>query len=340
MFFTEIFVNPIYEGVRDMDPKKSKILLAVALVYIFSQAILFSTVGKDLELILLSLGIFLAIVVGVFAIDFANLQIGRPIVESVSMRRARLSREAKEQMLKDGYKIDDEFLHPKRFTLYSKPTLKPADASNSTSSAASATPASTASTEELTPLEKFEKALIGQAPMFGGLEKLRETINAMEDTRLELMLKRMGYKEITVQQVRLTIDALIAKSHAPQEPQTTGSEGNYRPKITLDTVSFYDYIKRCMSGNDQESLRQGPPPITGMELLTQISLSQDGEVSTRAMARMRGVRHGGGVKKCERCQFYDATNSICNAIALPVEPTDVCDNWTASAAYREFEIRR
>lgn len=316
-----------------MDPKKSKILLAVALVYILSQVVLFSTVGKDLELILLSLGIFLAIVIGVFAIDFANLQIGRPIVESVSMRRARQSREVKEQMLRDGYKIDEEFLRAKRFTLYSKPTLKPSNAST-------VAPPAAAQDAALSPLEKFEKALIGQAPMFGGLEKLRETVNAMEDARLELMLKRMGYKEITVQQVRLTIEALIAKSNAPAEPETNGAEGNYRPKITLDTVSFYDYIKRCMSGNDQESLRQGPPPITGMELLTQISLSQDGEVSARTMARMRGVRHGGGIKKCERCQFYDATNSICNAIALPVEPTDVCDNWTANAAYREFEIRR
>lgn len=322
-----------------MDPKKSKILLAVALVYILSQVVLFSTVGKDLELILLSLGIFLALVVGVFAIDFANLQIGRPIVESVSMRRARQSREVKEQMLRDGYKIDEEFLRAKRFTLYSKPTLKPSHASTDAPPNASAPPLA-AQGAELSPLEKFEKALIGQAPMFGGLEKLRETVNAMEDARLELMLKRMGYKDITVQQVRLTIETLVTKSNAPAEPETNGAEGNYRPKITLDTVSFYDYIKRCMSGNDQESLRQGPPPITGMELLTQISLSQNGEVSARAMARMRGVRHGGGIKKCERCQFYDATNSICNAIALPVEPTDVCDNWTANAAYQEFEIRR
>ncbi len=320
-----------------MDAKKSKILLAVALVYVLSQVVLFLTVGKDLELILLSLGIFLAVVIGIFAIDFAAIQIGRPVVESVSMRRARQSKEVREQMLKDGYKIDEEFLHAKRFTLRSKPTLPPS-ASSSTPAATAAEPTSSAT--ELSPIEKFEKALLGQAPMFGGLEKLRETVNAMEDTRLALMLKRMGYKEITVQQVRLSIEKLIAQANAPSTSEAEPTEGNYRPKISLDTVSFYDYIKRCMSGNDQESLRQGPPPITGMELLSQISLSPNGEVSVRAMARMRGVRHGGGVKKCQRCQFYDATNSVCNAIALPVEPTDVCDNWTASPAYQEFEFRR
>jgi hypothetical protein len=320
-----------------MDAKKSKILLVVALVYILSQVVLFLSVGKDLELILLSLGIFLAVVIGIFAIDFAALQIGRPVVESVSMRRARQSKEVREQMLKDGYKIDEEFLHAQRFTLRSKPTLKPsASASPSKGTSSETTPP----VVEVSPIEKFEQALLGQAPMFGGLEKLRETVNAMEDTRLALMLKRMGYKEITVQQVRLSIEKLIAQSQAPNVSVSEQAEGNYRPKISLDTVGFYDYIKRCMSGHDQESLRQGPPPITGMELLSQISLSPNGEVSARAMARMRGVRHGGGIKKCQRCQFYDATHSICNAIALPVEPTDVCDNWTASPAYQEFEIRR
>ncbi len=314
-----------------MDAKKSRILIIVALVYILSQVVLFLSVGKDLELILLSLGIFLAVVISVFAIDFSALQIGRPIVESVSMRRARQPKEVREQMLRDGYKIDEEFLRMKRFTLRSKPTLKPPIAPVET-------PQPSPPIVEVSPIEKFEKDLLGQAPMFGGLEKLRETINAMEDSRIEFMLKRMGYKGITVQQVRLSIEKLVAQANTPSTSGVQPAE-DYRPKISLDTVDFYNYIKRCMSGNDQESLRQGPPPITGMELLSQIS-SSNGEISARTLARMRGVRHGGGVKKCQRCQFYDATNSICNAIALPVEPTDVCDNWTASPAYQEFEIRR
>ncbi|RFM24915.1 MAG: hypothetical protein D0433_03155 [Candidatus Thermochlorobacter aerophilum] len=314
-----------------MDAKKSKILLIIALVYILSQVVLFLSVGKDLELILLSLGIFLASVISVFAIDFSAIQIGRPIVESVSMRRARQPKEVREQMLRDGYKIDEEFLHMKRFTLRSKPTLKPPIAPVET-------PQTSPPIVEVSPIEKFEKDLLGQAPMFGGLEKMREVINTMEDSRIEFMLKRMGYKGITVQQVRLSIEKLVAQANTPSTSGVQPVE-NYRPKISLDPVDFYNYIKRCMSGNDQESLRQGPPPIMGMEILSQIS-SSNGEISARTLARMRGVRHGGGVKKCQRCQFYDATNSICNAIALPVEPTDVCDNWTASPAYQEFEIRR
>lgn len=319
-----------------MNPKKSKTLLAVAALYILSQVVLFLTVGKDLELILLSLGIFLAIVIGIFAIDFSNLQIGRPVIESVSMRRAKQPKEVREQMLRDGYKIDEEFLRPKRFTLYDKPSLKPKPAP--VTPVAPVEPVDNGSTEPvLSSIERFEKALLSQAPMFGGLEKLRDTVNSMEETRVLLMLKRMGYKDITVEQVRISIEKLIAQANAPEE---ISSKTSYRPKISLNTADFYDYIKRCMSGNDQESLRQGPPPIMGMELLSQISLSQNGEVSPRTLARMRGVRHGGGVKKCQRCQFYDASNSICNAIALPVEPTDVCDNWTANAAYSEFEFRR
>lgn len=189
-----------------MDAKKSKILLIIALVYILSQVVLFLSVGKDLELILLSLGIFLASVISVFAIDFSAIQIGRPIVESVSMRRARQPKEVREQMLRDGYKIDEEFLHMKRFTLRSKPTLKPPIAPVET-------PQTSPPIVEVSPIEKFEKDLLGQAPMFGGLEKMREVINTMEDSRIEFMLKRMGYKGITVQQVRLSIEKLVAQAN-------------------------------------------------------------------------------------------------------------------------------
>ena len=80
---------------------KQQILLALALLYIISQAVLLATVGKDLELILISLGVFVASIVIVMMLG--EISIGRPVLESVSMRRAQRSKAEQEKMLREGY---------------------------------------------------------------------------------------------------------------------------------------------------------------------------------------------------------------------------------------------
>lgn len=79
---------------------KQQLILALALLYI-SQAVLLATVGKDLELILISLGVFVASIVIVMMLG--EISIGRPVLESVSMRRAQRSKAEQEKMLREGY---------------------------------------------------------------------------------------------------------------------------------------------------------------------------------------------------------------------------------------------
>lgn len=300
---------------------KQQLIFALALLYIVSQIVLLVVVGKDLELILISLGMFVA---SVAIVAFAGeITIGRPVVESVSMRRAGRSKEERDKMLQDGYKIDDEFLKKNRFELprrREKYTPPPSSAN-----AEPATPA-----EEKTPRQRLKEGLIAQAPMFGGIEKLAAMMEQTDDAKISKMLKRFGYAEVSVAEARLVV-AEIVKGDAEA---TVAKSGSYRIKTSLNTVDFYDYIKRCMSGNDMESQKQAPT-ISGMDILEQASagLQSDG---ARAMARLRGVRKGGGVKKCDNCQFYQAEFSLCTKIGLEVEYNDVCDGWTANVAYQEF----
>jgi len=308
-----------------MENRKSRALLVVAAFYLISQAVLVATVGKNLELILLSLGVFLAIAAIIFAVDFSSVNVGRPLVESVSMRRAKRSKEDQAQLLRDGYVIDDDFLKPKRFE-FSQP--KPNHHFSSAASSIAPTDDSS-ETQEPTPKEKLQTALISQAPMFGGIEKLSQTLGGMDNATIEKMLKRMGYKGVSGDEVRVMVAELLDKEKNPP-PQAEKNMSSH-PQTSLDMVSFYDYIKRCMSGHDQETLKLGPPPIMGDEILAQISTMQNGEMSPRALARMRGVHKGGGLRKCVKCQSHDAQAGLCNALGIPVQHNDVCDNWRSAA---------
>lgn len=142
---------------------KQQILLALALLYIISQVILLVTVGKDLELILISLGVFIASVVVVMMVG--EISIGRPVIESVSMRRAERPKAEQEKMLSEGYQIDSEFLKKNRFE-FSQHREK-YTAPLGSSPVADANPVN-----EKTPQQKLKEGLIAQSPMFGGIEKL------------------------------------------------------------------------------------------------------------------------------------------------------------------------
>lgn len=146
------------------------------------------------------------------------------------------------------------------------------------------------------------------------------------------MLKQFGYTDISASEVRIIVAEIIKGETAPTE--SDGSKKVYRVTTSLNTVDFYDYIKRCMSGNDMESKREAPT-ITGMEILEQASATIEGN-SLRAMVRMRGVHKGGGVRKCNTCQFYQTNAMLCTKIGLEVEHNDVCDGWTANVAYQAF----
>jgi hypothetical protein len=302
---------------------KQQILLALALLYIISQVILLVTVGKDLELILISLGVFIASVVVVMMVG--EISIGRPVIESVSMRRAERPKAEQEKMLSEGYQIDSEFLKKNRFE-FSQHREK-YTAPLGSSPVADANPVN-----EKTPQQKLKEGLIAQSPMFGGIEKLAAMLEKTDDAKVLKMLKQFGYTDISASEVRIIVAEIIKGETAPTE--SDGSKKVYRVTTSLNTVDFYDYIKRCMSGNDMESKREAPT-ITGMEILEQASATIEGN-SLRAMVRMRGVHKGGGVRKCNTCQFYQTNAMLCTKIGLEVEHNDVCDGWTANVAYQAF----
>ncbi len=302
---------------------KQQILLALALLYIISQVVLLVTVGKDLELILISLGVFIASVVVVMMVG--EISIGRPVVESVSMRRAERSKADQEKMLSEGYQIDGEFLKKNRFEFSQHREKYTAPPGSSPAPAAE-------HVDEKTPQQKLKEGLIAQSPMFGGIEKLAAMLEKTDDAKVLKMLKQFGYKDVSAAEVRIIVAEIIKGETAPTESDS--SKEVYRVTTSLNTVDFYDYIKRCMSGNDMESKREAPT-ITGMEILEQASATIEGN-SLRAMVRMRGVHKGGGVRKCDTCQFYQNNAMFCTKIALEVEHNDVCDGWTANVAYQAF----
>lgn len=303
---------------------KQQILLALALLYIISQVVLLVTVGKDLELILISLGVFIASVVVVMMVG--EISIGRPVIESVSMRRAERSKADQEKMISEGYQIDGEFLKKNRFEFFQRREKYTAPLGSSPAPAAEPV-------NEKTPQQKLKEGLIAQSPMFGGIEKLAAMLEKTDDAKVLKMLKQFGYKDVSAAEVRIIVAEIIKGDSHNTESESTGKEV-YRVTTSLNTVDFYDYIKRCMSGNDMESKREAPT-ITGMEILEQASATIEGN-SLRAMVRMRGVHKGGGVRKCDTCQFYQNNALLCTKIGLEVEHNDVCDGWTANVAYQAF----
>jgi hypothetical protein len=310
-----------------MKPNKSKLLIVITLLYLLSQAVLLATVGKDLSLILLSLGVFAS--AAVLTLVWSEGNFGRVKIESVSDRRLKRSAADQANMVKAGYVIDKEFVNQSRFAI--TPKSKP----YSSSTALTSTAQPDDSVGEKSVLEKVREAIEGQLPMFGGIEKLSAMVEGMDNATIQKMLKRMGYQQVSADEVRGVVAEMLQQTRHPVV-QSESTAVSYRVKTSLDIVSFYDYIKRCMSGNDQETLRQGPPQIIGSELLDQIASS--GATSAKTLARMRGVHKGGGVQKCEKCQRYSHEDASCTALSLPVAVNDVCDNWTPNAMFKEFDL--
>ncbi len=304
---------------------KQKILLALALLYIISQVILLAVVGKDLELILISLGIFVASIIVVMVFD--EISIGRPVIESVSMRRAERPKAEQEKMLREGYAIDSEFLKKRRFEFSRQSETYTAPPGSSPAP-------NTEPVDEKTPQEKLKAGLMAQSPMFGGIEKLAAMLEKTDDAKVLKLLKQFGYKDVSAAEVRVIVAELVRGDVSVEAKDEQSGKEIYRVKTSLNTADFYDYIKRCMSGNDMESKREAPI-ISGMDILEQASSTINGN-SLRAMVRMRGVHKGGGVRKCNTCQFFQANSMLCTKIALEVEHNDVCDGWTANVAYQAF----
>ncbi|NTW49977.1 MAG: hypothetical protein HGB19_09660 [Chlorobiales bacterium] len=312
-----------------MNTNTSKLLLIVAVAYIISQAVLIAIVGKDMELIVLSFGIFIASVLLIVA--FQNSSFGRVKLESVSMRRASQSREKQAEMIGQGYDIDQEFLKQNAFGSSSKKLMN-TDFGSGQSGTTGALFPKTGRTAALSDngqpeTRSIESAILANAPLYGGIEKLHEAARKMDDKAIESLVVRMGYKNVSATEVREVIVTLKEqKVSSTKTQEANGTDGlaadNYRPKVSLDATGFNDYIRRCMSGDPQEhkvKFIDDSNPATS-------------NIPIRALKRMRGIRaSNGGQMRCDNCTNLDRASQICQNANLLVEKTDVCDAWKPSA---------
>ncbi|ACF13631.1 hypothetical protein Ctha_1167 [Chloroherpeton thalassium ATCC 35110] len=307
-----------------MDERTSRMLLIIVGVYIFSQILLLITLGKDLEIIVLSFGIFIASVVAAFALPGTVAQ--RISLESVSMRRAKESEERQEELRRSGYEIDDEFLKTKGFGKSKSHAAKP-------SVTAAGRQAETVSAEAS--ISALEDAILSNAAFFGGLEKMHEASKQMDDKTIESLAVKMGYQEISANEVRRVIVQLHeSKSTEKSKSSSSSNQAERAPKTglatSLDNSNFNDYIRRSMlaeqdgaSGGfggpflDASAKRQSEPPKTSASA-----------IPAQVVKRMRGIRaSSGGKMKCENCMNHDAGRSFCMNASIIVEKTEVCDAW-------------
>lgn len=318
-----------------MNARTSKLLLIAAAAYIISQVVLVATLGKDMELITLSLGVFIALALLIVA--FQNVSFGRVKLESVSMRRASQSREKQQEMIDQGYEIDKEFLKHKAFGSGLKRTKDTGFGSEESGKGGAlfpktGRPALSGDSGQVAPLS-IESAILANAPLYGGIDKLHEASEKMDDKSIESLVVRMGYKNVSATEVREVIVTL--KEQSVSRPKTTAeisgiddvATNDCRPKVSLDTTSFNDYIRRCMSGS------QEPQTVKFIDDNTDLSHKNfvNSSLPLHVQKRMRGIRvSGGGQMKCENCTNLDRATQMCRNTNLLVEKNDVCDAWQPS----------
>ncbi|MDX2128947.1 MAG: hypothetical protein SFU91_07925 [Chloroherpetonaceae bacterium] len=262
---------------------------------------------------------------------------GRPVIESVSMRRAMRSKEDQERMIREGYEIDDEFLGngvSKKVKSVSKARSQSAVSDFSLPDAPlfelpESTALQTKSNQLLTKEREMQMKLLAQAPMFGGVEKMSAMLANIDDKKLSAMLKNMGYEEIEPLAVRNAVQSLVQiKEEGKIETVTQGSA---IPKTSLDTDGFYDYIRRCMK-SDEAGARAEAPKIIDTANLLSLSAGSSG-LSPRALKVMKGVHTAYGERKCANCVAFNQSAKLCGKLSIAVEVADVCDGWERGSYY-------
>jgi len=313
-----------------MDERTSRFILISAGGYIVSQVVLLIAIGKDIELIVLSFGIFVACIVAGFALPGAFAQ--RVSLESVSMRRAKESPARQADMQQRGYDIDEEFLNRDGFGKTSpgqfgkkfvneRPETHDADLKPDTSAGS------------------LEEAILSNAAFFGGLANMAEAAKKMDDNTLERIMVKMGYEQLSASEVRGVIVQLHEsqsgeKTAPPDSPEASHEipKSSLSLNTSLNNSDFNEYIKRSMSGEQdmqadgfgksfeeseaspEPEMQPAPPPSTTLP--------------PQVVKRMRGIRSSsGGKMKCENCMNHDAARSFCMNANIQVEKTEVCDAW-------------
>ncbi len=313
-----------------MNQSTAKNILIAAVIYIISQIVLIVTLGKDIELILLSFGLFVASILLLFSLQAFSP--GRVKLESVSMRRANAGKDVQEDMLEKGYAIDDEFLKQNPFKGLSRKKTPGFEYTRHNNGEFSSQPEAPSAAPSL------ETMIIRSANMYGGVEKMKEMTDKMDDKTIERMAKQMGYNSHSANEVRQTLETVVQRKTSEQQVKHMPHESDpetCHPKISLDSNSFNEYIKRCMSGEQEKYQSEHVVEIFEDASLTNgkmaaepTAATQEKTIPAKVLKRMRGIRKSnGGKMKCENCSNLDRQNQVCGNANLEVEPTDVCDAW-------------
>ncbi|MBC8043312.1 MAG: hypothetical protein IAF08_07685 [Rhizobacter sp.] len=199
-----------------MENRISKLLFILAAIYIVSQVVLLMTIGKDLELILLSLGVFIALSVCValgapmLTLPPLTFPFGRVKLESVSMRRAKAA--SHERETGEFTKMGNGFEGSKRLDRYYDPSdsvpQPRLEASQPVSGSSFAALAAETGAGQVPELAALEHAIVDKAAMFGGLTAVRAMMDKMDDDALSGFMRQMGYTAASAAEVRTMVHRL------------------------------------------------------------------------------------------------------------------------------------
>lgn len=210
------------------------VLAGLSLAFIVAELLVATLGGFDTGWMVLLLSLYAGLVGLLFGVR-TLLEGHREVVESVSERRARAKRDGLVGDLLDDYEIDEEFIgRGKRKFSSSKPAT----------SQPSASPSSGASGDRPLDDEELKSAVIAHADMMGGLAGLRARIEAMDELDFYSMARKVGMAGVSRTRALAVVTELAAASGGAKSDEPSPLS------LSIDTESFDDYIKRCMSNAD------------------------------------------------------------------------------------------
>ena len=219
-----------------------KLLLALFSGLLFAELLVVLLFGFRLELIVFCFIVAVAMT-GMLVVVRLLLQ-HRAEIDSVSSRRAKAKRSDVMRDRLREYSVDEEFLGGESYTREKGSSPAPPAAKSRSSSNTSAGESAVT----------IEEAIKTHAEMYGGLGQLLQMMEKIDDSAFGHLLKKVGLYEISREEVILKITLMI-EAESPALGKTADFEGE-EPCIleghTLDKESFDDYIRRCMTGAEDD----------------------------------------------------------------------------------------
>jgi hypothetical protein len=198
------------------------LLAGLSATLITAEILLAALYGFEPGLILFCLSLYAGAMGLVFSLK-QLLEVRGRRIESVSERRARAMRGEGGSNLFEGYDVDEEFIGSGRRS--AKPTSgsdRPLDD------------------------DALKAVITSYASMAGGLAKLRETIDSIDEAAFRQMARSAGISGVTRARALAAVMELIAREETPEG----ANAGSPSLTISLDRETFDDYIRRCMTDKE------------------------------------------------------------------------------------------